>query len=110
MDTESSRTGAAAPTRVVVTYECDGRMLRVALDPTHLPVFFFDPRRRDQIWGKGARAVILRTEEDWNQFEACHRARVLLEGPREVDEPASSARCFCFEDDMGTRYCVCGMM
>lgn len=109
MDTETTGLGPARPTRVEVTYECDGRMWRVALDPTHLPLFFFDMQRRNQIWGEHARAVILRTEEDWAHFERCHRTRVLLEGPYEVDEPEGSATCFCFEDDMGTRYCVCGI-
>ena len=99
----------ARPSRVEVTYECEGRMYRVALDPTHLPVFFFSRRVRDRIWGSGAPARVLRTPDDWERANECLDGALLLEGPEEVDAVQGSGDCFCFEDRRGTRYCVCGM-
>lgn len=104
--TRSDRPGAK-PTRIAVTYECDGRMKTVVLDPTHLPIFFFDAKRRDQVWGSGTQAKTLRTEEDWNWFRDCRDERVLVEGPYDAEGEPGSGDCFCFEDDNGMRYCVC---
>lgn len=95
----------AKPTDVRVVYGCNNRTYVVHLDPKRVRLIFFDRARRDEVWGDDRDVTVLRTDHDWEE-EASH---LLVDGPTLTDEPAHSGDCFCFEDDMGSRYCVCGM-
>ena len=108
MATESTSSRARV-SKMEVFFECPDGAWRVVLDPTLLPVFFFSRRRRDQIWGPDAPVTILRTPEDWIRADECFDGPFLLEGPTEWDGESRSSDCFCFEDETGRRYCVCGM-
>lgn len=100
---QSEEQRGAKPREVTVVYGCNNRTYVVRLDPEQVRLIFFDRERRDEVWGDDEDVTVLRTDHDWE--EASH---LLVEGPTLTDESAHSADCFCFEDMMGNRYCVCG--